>query len=76
MLADSADLRRLLTSPAFTGEKRQGPDRRRRQGQASPITRKFLGLLAANGRTATCCRARSPASWPCRPSVAASSPPK
>ena len=50
--AESADLRRLLASPAFSAE-----DRARalaaiaERAGFSPTTRKFLGLLAANRRT-------------------------
>jgi F-type H+-transporting ATPase subunit delta len=53
MLADSRDLRHLLTSPAFTGEQRaKGLTAIAAKAKLSPTTRKFLGLLAANGRTA------------------------
>ncbi len=48
---DSADLRRLLLSPAFTSEdKAKGLDAVAASGNAHPLTRKFLGLLAQNRR--------------------------
>lgn len=53
MRAESADLRRLMDSPAF-----DGADRARAlaalaaRGAMQPLTRKFLGLLAANRRVA------------------------
>jgi F-type H+-transporting ATPase subunit delta len=53
MLADSRDLRHLTISPAFTGEQRaKGLAAVAVKAGFSPLTRKFLGLLAANGRTA------------------------
>jgi F-type H+-transporting ATPase subunit delta len=51
MLADSRDLRVLLSSPAFGGdEKARGLAAVAAAAQLSPTTRKFLGLLSANGR--------------------------
>jgi F-type H+-transporting ATPase subunit delta len=51
MLADSRDLRVLLSSPAFgSEEKSKGLQAVAAAAQLSPTTRKFLGLLAANGR--------------------------
>jgi F-type H+-transporting ATPase subunit delta len=53
MLAESRDLSRLLASPAFSGEDRaKGLKAVAAKAKFSPITLKFLGLLAANGRTA------------------------
>ena len=50
-LADSRDLRVLLASPAFSSEdKGKGLSAIAIQAQFSATTRKFLGLLAANGR--------------------------
>lgn len=51
MIADSKDLRSLLASPAFGAEdKGRGLAAIAAQAQFDPVTRKFLGLLAANGR--------------------------
>ena len=48
---DSPDLRRLLASPAFGAEdKARGLDAVAAAGNAHPLTRKFLGLLARNRR--------------------------
>ena len=51
MSAESADLRRAIVTPAFT------PDQKGRalsaiaeKAQFNPLTQKFIGLLAANGR--------------------------
>jgi F-type H+-transporting ATPase subunit delta len=53
MLADSADLRRLLSSPTFAGDDRaKGLTAVAAKARFAPVTRKFLGVLAANGRTA------------------------
>jgi F-type H+-transporting ATPase subunit delta len=50
-LADSRDLRVLLGSPAFSAEtKGKGLDAIAAKAKLNPTTRKFLGLLAANGR--------------------------
>lgn len=50
--AESADLRTLLVSPRFNGEdKAKGLGAIAERAGYSDITRKFLGLLAANGRT-------------------------
>ncbi len=50
-LADSRDLRVLLLSPSFgSDDKGRGLAAIAAQAQFSPTTRKFLGLLAANGR--------------------------
>lgn len=52
-LADSKDLRTLLASPAFSADdKRKGLDAIAAKAKFNPTTRKFLGLLAANGRAA------------------------
>jgi F-type H+-transporting ATPase subunit delta len=49
--ADSADLRRLLASPAFSADdKGVGLAGIAAQARFHPVTRKFLGLLAANRR--------------------------
>lgn len=48
---ESADLRRLLRSPGFTSDdKAKGLDAVAAAGNAHPLTRKFLGLLARNRR--------------------------
>jgi F-type H+-transporting ATPase subunit delta len=53
MLGESRDLTRLMTSPAFSGEDRaKGLAAVADKAGLSPLTRKFLGLLAANGRAA------------------------
>jgi F-type H+-transporting ATPase subunit delta len=53
MIAGSADLRRLLTSPAFTAEdKGKALDALAAKAEFNPITGKFLGLLAQNRRAA------------------------
>ncbi len=50
-LADSRDLTVLLASPAFKADdKGKGLAAIAAAGKFSPTTRKFLGLLAANGR--------------------------
>lgn len=52
MRADSADLRTLLASPAFTAaDKSRALAALAAKAKFSETTRKFLGLLAANGRT-------------------------
>ena len=52
MRADSADLRSLLVSPRFTAdEKAKGLAAIAGKAGAADVTRKFLGVLAANGRT-------------------------
>ena len=52
-IADSRDLRALLASPAFGSEdKRKGLAAIAQKAKFNPITQKFLGLLAANGRAA------------------------
>ncbi len=49
---DSADLRRLLTSPAFTAEdKSTGLNAVAKKAKFNAVTIKFLGLLAANRRS-------------------------
>ncbi|MFC3080346.1 F0F1 ATP synthase subunit delta [Phenylobacterium terrae] len=51
MIADSRDLRVLLASPAFgSEEKSKALQAVAAAAQLNPTTRKFLGLLAANGR--------------------------
>jgi len=51
MRADSSDLRTLLASPAFTaGDKASALVALAGKANFSETTRKFLGLLAANGR--------------------------
>ncbi len=51
-LAESADLRRLIDSPAFTAEdKGKGLVAVASEAGLSALTGKFLGLLAANGRS-------------------------
>jgi F-type H+-transporting ATPase subunit delta len=50
-IAESKDLRTLLASPAFSSEdKAKGLAGIAAKGQFNPTTRKFLGLLASNGR--------------------------
>jgi F-type H+-transporting ATPase subunit delta len=52
-IADSKDLRTLLFSPAFNAEdKAKGLAGIAAKGKFNATTRKFLGLLAANGRAA------------------------
>jgi F-type H+-transporting ATPase subunit delta len=52
-IADSRDLRVLLASPAFSAEdKGKGLAAIAAKAQFDPVTRKFLGLLAANRRAA------------------------
>ena len=51
MLADSRDLRTLLASPAFGAEdKGKGLSAVAEKAGFDPLTRKFLGLISANGR--------------------------
>ncbi len=51
MRADSSDLRTLLASPAFTStDKANALGALAAKAKFSETTRKFLGLLAANGR--------------------------
>ena len=51
MVADSADLRRLLESPAFSAEdKAKGLTAVAAQAGFQLLTAKFLGLMASNGR--------------------------
>jgi F-type H+-transporting ATPase subunit delta len=51
MYADSADLRRLVASPAFSAQdKAAGLAAIARKAGFQPLTSKFLGLVAANGR--------------------------
>ena len=53
MIADSADLRRLIDSPAFSAEdKGKGLVAVAVKAGFDMLTTKFLGLVAANGRTA------------------------
>ncbi len=53
MIADSADLRALMISPRFTAEdKAAGLAAIAERAELSTTTKKFLGLLAANRRTA------------------------
>ena len=53
MHAESADLRRLLASPAFGAEdKGRGLDAVAQKAGFGPVTRKFFGLMAANRRAA------------------------
>ena len=53
MLAESKDLTRLMSSPAFSSEDRaKGLTAVAERAKLSPLTRTFLGLLAANGRSA------------------------
>jgi F-type H+-transporting ATPase subunit delta len=50
-LADSRDLQTLIGSPAFNAEaKGRGLSAIAEAARFHPVTRKFLGLLAANGR--------------------------
>ena len=50
---ESADLRRLLTSPTFTAdEKGAGLGAIADKAKLNAVTRKFIGLLSANRRTA------------------------
>ena len=52
-LADSRDLKTLIASPAFSAEdKVKGLTAIATAAKFHPTTRKFLGLLAANGRAA------------------------
>jgi len=52
MIADSADLRRLIASPAFSAEdKGKGLVAVAVKARFDMLTTKFLGLVAANGRT-------------------------
>ena len=49
--AESLDLRRLISSPAFSAEdKGRGLTAIADKARFSPLTKKFLGLLASNGR--------------------------
>jgi F-type H+-transporting ATPase subunit delta len=51
MRADSLDLRRLIASPAFSAEdKGRAMAAIADKAHFNPLTRKFLGLLAANNR--------------------------
>jgi F-type H+-transporting ATPase subunit delta len=51
MYADSADLRRLVASPAFSAEdKAKGLAAIAKKAGFQPLTAKFLGLVATNGR--------------------------
>ena len=51
MVGDSADLRRLIASPAFSAEdKGKGLSAVAKKAGFQPLTIKFLGLVAANGR--------------------------
>jgi F-type H+-transporting ATPase subunit delta len=53
-LAESKDLRVLIGSPAFdAADKGKGLDAIAAKAKFNPITRKFLGLLAANARTSS-----------------------
>ena len=53
MVADSADLRRLIDSPAFSAEdKGKGLAAVAAKAGFQPLTTKFLGVVAANGRAA------------------------
>ena len=53
-IAESADLRALLASPAFSAEEKgRGLTAIASQAGFSPTTVKFLGLLAANGRASS-----------------------
>ena len=52
MIADSADLRRLIDSPAFSAEDQgKGLVAVAVKARFDMLTTKFLGLVAANGRT-------------------------
>lgn len=49
---ESADLRRLLASPAFSADQKGAALKTiAEKGGANPVTVKFLGLLAQNGRS-------------------------
>ena len=51
MYADSADLRRLVASPAFSSEdKAKGLAAIAKKAGFQPLTSKFIGLVASNGR--------------------------
>jgi len=51
MYADSADLRRLVASPAFSAQdKAKGLAAIAKKAGFQPLTAKFLGLVATNGR--------------------------
>lgn len=51
MYADSADLRRLVASPAFSAQdKAKGLAAIAKKAGFQPLTSKFLGLVATNGR--------------------------
>ena len=51
MLAESADLRRLIDSPAFSAEdKAKGLAAIAKKAGFQPLTSKFIGLVATNGR--------------------------
>jgi F-type H+-transporting ATPase subunit delta len=51
LAAESPDLRRLLSSPTFTNEdKGNGLAAVAERAEVHPLTKKFLGLLAANAR--------------------------
>jgi F-type H+-transporting ATPase subunit delta len=53
MMKESADLRALLVSPRYSGDDRTaGLAAVAARADLCELTRKFLGLLAANGRTA------------------------
>ncbi len=53
MSAESLDLRRLIASPTFSGEdKGKGLLAVADKANLNPLTKKFLGLLAANNRVA------------------------
>ncbi len=53
MQAENADLRRLVASPAYTAEdKRRGLAAVVEAADLQALTRKFVGLVAANGRAA------------------------
>ena len=53
MRAGSADLRRLLTSPTFAADqKAKALQALAVAGKFEPLARKFLGLMATNGRAA------------------------
>lgn len=52
-LSESADLKRLIASPAFDADaKARGLDAVVAAGNAHPLTRKFIGLIARNRRSA------------------------
>ena len=56
-LADSRDLRVLIASPAFSNaDKAKGLDAIAARAKLDSTTRKFLGLLAVNGRAAALLR--------------------